>query len=158
MRIHRTNAVRFDVQRLSTFRFRVETHKKYAIAFACLIFVLLGPPMAIRFPQGGAGMVIAGSVGIFFFYGMGLIGGERLADRGQLDPVVAMWLPNVILVLPALYLMSTMARQISTNRGSTWDELRFRMGEVLRLGRRQPALAGGKAESSGPRGTGSGPA
>jgi len=149
MRIHRTNAVRYDVQRLSAYRYRVEIHKKYAIAFACLIFVLLGPPMAIRFPQGGAGMVIAASVGIFFFYWMGLIGGERLADRGQMDPVVAMWLPNAVLGLPALYLMSTMARQISTNRGSAWDELRFRIGEALRFGRRTPALTAVKPESAG---------
>jgi lipopolysaccharide export system permease protein len=72
----------------------VEIHKKYAIAFACLIFILLGAPFAMRFPQGGVGMVIATSVGIFFLYWMGLIGGERLAERGHLEPWVAMWFPT----------------------------------------------------------------
>jgi len=143
MRTHRTNLVRYDVQRLSAYRYRVEIHKKYAIAFACLIFVLLGPPLAIRFPQGGAGMVIAASVGIFFFYWMGLIGGERFADRGQLNPVLAMWAPNLVLLIPALFFMSRMSRQISTNRGSTWDEISFRIRETLRWPRKRVAVGSG---------------
>ena len=133
---YRANVTRWEVRLEQNFRYMVEIHKKYAIAFACLIFVLLGPPLAIRFPQGGAGMAIAASVTIFFFYWMGLIGGERFADRGQIDPFVAMWAPNVILLVPALYLLFKMPRQISTNRGSTWEDLRLRVGW----------LAGGVAE------------
>ncbi len=149
VRLHRTSSLRFDVQRLSVYRHRVEIHKKYAIAFACLIFVLLGPPLAIRFPQGGAGMVIAASVGIFFFYWMGLIGGERLADRGQMNPVLGMWMPNAILLLPALYLMGRMAREISTNRGSTWDEVRYRIRSLFGGGRRERGTGSGGAPPPG---------
>lgn len=126
-RLHQTNLIRYNVHRLDSFAKRVEIHKKYAIALACLIFVLLGPPLAIRFPQGGVGMVIAASVGIFFFYWVGLIGGERLAERGHVGPAVAMWAPSVILLIPALFLLATTSRQISTNRGSTWDEIRYRI-------------------------------
>jgi len=129
--LHRINQDRWNVYRLSSYRYEVEIHKKYAIAFACLIFVLLGPPLAIRFPQGGVGMVIAASVGIFFFYWMGLIGGERFADRGQIQPVVGMWLPNVVLLLPALYLLTRVSGQISTNRGSSWDEFTFRVKDAV---------------------------
>ena len=129
--LHRVNEARYDIHRRATYRYRVEIQKKYAIAFACLVFILLGAPLAIRFPQGGAGMAIAASVGIFFFYWMGLIGGERFADRGQMDPVLAMWLPNAVLLLAAAYFMGTMARQISTNRGGTWDEIRYRFGNLI---------------------------
>jgi hypothetical protein len=67
-------------------------------------------------------------VGIFFLYWMGLIGGERFADRGLMDPVLAMWLPNLILAVPAVYMALRMGRQISTNRGgSRWDELVYRV-------------------------------
>ena len=31
-------------------RYRVELHKKWAIAVACLVFTLIGPPLALRFP------------------------------------------------------------------------------------------------------------
>ncbi|MSR22998.1 MAG: YjgP/YjgQ family permease [Gemmatimonadetes bacterium] len=130
--LYRVDATRWSIREEQNFRYLVEVHKKYAIAFACLIFVLLGPPLAIRFPQGGAGMVIAASVGIFFFYWMGLIGGERFADRGQLDPALAMWAPNVLLLIPAAFFASRMAKQISTNRGSSWDEFVFRAGRFAR--------------------------
>ena len=38
-------------------RYRVEVHKKYAIPVACLIFVLLGAPLAVGSGRGGATMV-----------------------------------------------------------------------------------------------------
>lgn len=124
----------------------VEIYKKHAIAFACLIFVLLAPPLALRYPRGGVGMVIASSLGIFFLYWMGLIGGERLADRGRLDPLFAMWAPNLILLIPALLLILRMANQMSSNRGGLWDEITFRIREVFGRGSRRsaPAQSGGE--------------
>ncbi|MEX2295614.1 MAG: LptF/LptG family permease [Gemmatimonadota bacterium] len=144
--LHRTNLIRFEVHQGEAFGKEVEVHKKYAIAFACLIFVLLGPPLAMRYPGGGVGMVIAASVSIFFFYWMGLIGGERLAERGLMDPALAMWAPSAILLVPAIFLLSTTARQISTNRGSSWDELRYRLGRIFRIGR-----GGGEVADRTPR-------
>lgn len=130
--LYRVNVARWNIHRNATYRYRVEIHKKYSIAFACLIFILLGAPLALRFPRGGAGMAIAASVVIFFFYWMGLIGGERFADRGQFNPILAMWLPNAILLGVAAWLLTTMSRQLSTNRGGAWDALRYRIGHGLR--------------------------
>jgi lipopolysaccharide export system permease protein len=127
----RVNYTRWRVHYLSVYRYQVEIHKKHAIAFACLVFILLGMPMAIRYPQGGVGMVIALSVGIFFLYWMGLIVGERFADRGQIHPWLAMWAPNIILFLPGLYMLSRMANNIGTTRGSRWDEIRYRIARLL---------------------------
>ena len=45
--------------------YQVEVQKKYSIAIATLVFVLIGVPLALRFPQGGIGMVIASSLVIF---------------------------------------------------------------------------------------------
>jgi lipopolysaccharide export system permease protein len=125
--VHRINQARWEVHVQSVYRYRVEYHKKFAIAFACLLFIVLGGPFAMRFPQGGVGMVIAASVGIFFLYWMGLIGGERLAERGYLEPWVAMWLPNMILAVPAVWLALAMGRRMPTTRGSSWDGLRYRV-------------------------------
>jgi lipopolysaccharide export system permease protein len=132
--VHRINEARWRVHRSNVYRYRVEIHKKYAIAFACLIFILLGAPFAIRFPQGGVGMVIATSVGIFFLYWMGLIGGERIAERGHVEPWLAMWLPNFLLALPALALAVGMGDKMASNRGGGWDNLRARLGGLLRRG------------------------
>jgi hypothetical protein len=120
--VHRIIDSRWEVYRLSAARYLVEIHKKYAIAFACIVFLLLGPPLALRFPRGGVGMVIAASVGIFFLYWVGLIVGEELGDGGQVNPVVAMWTPNAILLAWAALLLRTVADHISTNRSTAWSE------------------------------------
>ncbi len=75
---------------------QVEIHKKYAIPFACVIFVLLGAPLGMRARRGGmtAGFL---SLGFFVIYYLFLIGGEQLADRQLLPPAVAMWAANVVL-------------------------------------------------------------
>ncbi|MEK6768983.1 MAG: LptF/LptG family permease, partial [Gemmatimonadota bacterium] len=44
--------------------FEVEIYKKFSIALSCLVFVLIGAPVALRFPRGGVGLVIGASVGI----------------------------------------------------------------------------------------------
>jgi lipopolysaccharide export system permease protein len=88
----------------------VEFHKKYAIPAACIVFVLLGVPLALRFP-GGLGMVIGVGMTIFAIYYVGLIAGESLANRLTMSPFWAMWGPNVLLgTLGAVALWRT-ARQ-----------------------------------------------
>ena len=57
----------------------VEIEKKFAIAAACVIFVLLGAPVALRFPRGGVGLTIGVSLGVFGLYYVGLVAGEALA-------------------------------------------------------------------------------
>jgi lipopolysaccharide export system permease protein len=113
----RVREARRGIHQENIYRYKVEIHKKYAIAFACFLFVLLGAPFATRFPQGGVGMVIATSVGIFFLYWMGLIGGERIAERGLLEPWLAMWLPNLILLVPATAMALRMGIHLPSNRG-----------------------------------------
>ena len=104
-------------------RYQVEIHKKYTLAFACIVFVLLGVPLAIRFPRGGLGMVIAASSVIFAIYWVGLISGEDLADRGVAPPVVTMWIPNVIFTLLGLWFAKNMGKETATMRGGGWDDL-----------------------------------
>jgi len=77
-------------------RYRVEIHKKYSIPFACIIFVLIGSPIAIRLGRSGMNMAIGLSILVFLVYYICLIGGEKLADREYLSPVVAMWAPNLL--------------------------------------------------------------
>ena len=75
---------------------QVETHKKYAIPAACLVFVLLGAPLALRSGRAGMTMAIAFSIACFLVYYLFLTGGEKLADRRLLSPFVAMWAANIV--------------------------------------------------------------
>ena len=103
-------------------QYRVEIEKKFAIASACFIFVLLGAPIALRFPRGGVGLTIGVSLAVFAVYYAGLLMGEALADRALLDPAIAMWAANVALGLVGLALTLRLGREGATTRGSELTE------------------------------------
>ena len=73
----------------------VEIHKKFSIAAACIVFVLVGAPAGALVRTRGAATAVVLSLVFFFVYWMFLIGGEGLADRGYVSPGLAMWAPNL---------------------------------------------------------------
>ncbi len=85
--------------------FQVEIHKKYAIAFACLIFVLIGAPIGMMTRTSGVGMAFSVSSIIFLIYYGTLTGGEELADKGIVSPFIAMWISNLLLGIVGIYLV-----------------------------------------------------
>lgn len=118
-----TNLARLRAHEQDRNRYEVEIHKKYTLAFACIVFVLLGIPLAIRFPRGGLGLVIAASSFIFAVYWVGLIAGEDIADKGIAPPAVTMWTPNLIFTALGLWMVARMGREAATMRGGGWDDL-----------------------------------
>jgi lipopolysaccharide export system permease protein len=86
-------------------RYRVEIEKKYSIPLACIIFVLIGSPIAVRLGRSGMNTAIGLSVLVFLVYYMCLIGGEKLADRQFVSPVIAMWSPNILFGIAAVFLV-----------------------------------------------------
>ena len=94
-------------------RYNVEIQKKFSIPFACIIFVLVGSPLAIRMGRSGMNMAIGLSILFFLVYYVCLIGGEKLADRGIVSPFVSMWLPNIIFLILAIVLLRKAAREQS---------------------------------------------
>ena len=113
-------------------QFRVEIEKKFAIATACIVFVLLGAPIALRFPRGGVGLTIGVSLGVFGIYYVGLLGGEALADRALVDPGIAMWATNILLGLVGVVLTARLGSEGSTSRGSETSEWWGRLLERFR--------------------------
>lgn len=92
-------------------RYKVEIHKKYSIPFACVVFVLVGSPLAIRMSRSGMNMAIGLSILFFLVYYVCLIGGEKLADRGFTTPFLAMWSPNLVFGGLALVLLKKAASE-----------------------------------------------
>jgi len=92
----RASAIQLQRHRETANRFQVEIWKKFTIPAACIVFVLIGVPVAVRFRRGGVGLVVGMSLGVFCLYYVALIGGEKLADRQFLSPALAMWSPNIL--------------------------------------------------------------
>lgn len=120
-------------------RYLVEAHKKWAIAFACVPFALVGIVVALRFPRGGMGLVIGGAMGVFAVFWVGLTAGEALADRGILSPWLAMWAPDIILSALGLMGLLVVSREMGSTRGGDWQEVTEWLGERWRQIRRRRA-------------------
>ena len=120
------SASRTKLQRREINKYLVEIEKKYAIPVAAIVFVLIGAPVAVRFPRGGIGMVIGVSLVVFCVYYVFLIGGEDIADRGFMSPFWAMWAPNVIFTVIGCGLL------YMVTKGSTGRRYRI-FGRLKRL-------------------------
>ncbi|MCZ6766085.1 MAG: LptF/LptG family permease [bacterium] len=92
-------------------RYRVEIHKKFAISFACLVFVLIGSPIALSLGKSGMNTAIILSIIVFLVYYICLIGGEKLADRRIVSPIFAMWVPNLFFGICSVILIRRATRE-----------------------------------------------
>jgi lipopolysaccharide export system permease protein len=131
--------LRYEISQRAKNRYEIEINKKFALAAACLIFVILGAPLALRFPRGGVGLVLLVSLIVFALYYVGLIGGESLANKGIIAPFWAMWGTNVILSVVGLVLLLRMGHEENSGRGGNWGDRLDKLRDALRR-RRQPAL------------------
>ncbi len=112
----------------------VELHKKYAIPAACIVFVLVGIPVALRFRGGGLGMVIGVCMVIYGIFYIGLIAGESLANRLIVSAFTAMWMPNIVFGIFGIFALWRFGRQGAKSRrkkpGGVPDDLQTSHGEV----------------------------
>ena len=84
----------------------VEMQKKVSIPFACLAFGIVALPLGITNRRGGKSSGFSVSIGIILLYYIALNNGEDMAISGRANPIVAMWLPNLVLVAVGIYLIS----------------------------------------------------
>ena len=101
--VHRTSD-RVLNERKRQAQYWVEVHKKFSTSVACIVFVLIGAPLGIMARKGGIGTGIIYSIAFFVLYWVCLIGGENLADRLIVSPVLAMWISNAIIGAIGIFL------------------------------------------------------
>jgi len=109
------------------FAYLVETHKKNALAFACIIFLFIGIPVGLMTKSSGIGAAFSFSAVVFIVYHALLIGGEEVADRGFVLPWITMWFPNFFLVLIGIFL--TWKSRRDTN---AFDSINFKVRTFLK--------------------------
>lgn len=96
------NTIRWKTERIS--KYWVEIHKKLAIPIGCIIFVFIGAPLGLLSKKGNLGIAAVFAALIFTVYWIGLIQGEKLADRLIISPTTGMWFINVFFVVIAIFL------------------------------------------------------
>ena len=92
-------------------KYEVELHKKFSLPVACILFIMTGASLGVLFRKGGFTIATSLSFGFFLVYYVLMIGGEDLADRTILTPMVGIWFPNVLLLIIATYLLLHTVRE-----------------------------------------------
>jgi lipopolysaccharide export system permease protein len=89
----------------------LEFHHRLAFPSACLLLGLLGPPLGSLFRQRSRMTGVTIAVGIFLAYYVILSAGKGLGENEVISPFVAVWTPNLLSLVLAVYLWVKMHRE-----------------------------------------------
>ncbi|MEQ9366283.1 MAG: LptF/LptG family permease [Leptospirales bacterium] len=88
-------------------KYRFEIHRRVATPIGCLLFFFVSFPLGLVVKRSGKGMSFTLALGVFAGYYIVAMLGTSQATQGKLDPGVAAWLPNAILLTFGFYLMAS---------------------------------------------------
>lgn len=76
--------------------FQIELYQRFATPFAVIILSLMGLIVSARKARGGVGFQIAIGFVLAFVYILFYIMSKGIAESGNMPPVLAVWLPNIV--------------------------------------------------------------
>ena len=76
--------------------FLIEKHRRFSNPFAVFILTLIGVSLSSRKVRGGIGMNIGIGLILSFSYILFLQFASQFSLKGNLSPMLAMWIPNII--------------------------------------------------------------
>jgi lipopolysaccharide export system permease protein len=86
-------------------QYEVEKHKRFAFPISAIILTLIGVALSSRKIRGGIGMHLGLGIAITFSYILFMQISTQFAVFGTMTPVLAVWLPNILFGLLAVYLI-----------------------------------------------------
>lgn len=81
-----------------------ELHWKFSLAAACIFMLMIGGPMGTIVRKGGFGYPLLVSIFFFTFFLMSNISCKKLNDAEKLPPVLAAWMPVMMLAVISFFL------------------------------------------------------
>ncbi len=84
--------------------FLIEKYRRFANPFAIFILTLIGVSLSSRKVRGGIGMNIGIGLGLSFSYILFMQFASQFSLKGNLGPMLAMWIPNILYSIVALVL------------------------------------------------------
>lgn len=86
-------------------KLEIEKHKRFAFPFATLILTFIGVAIASRKVRGGIGMHLGVGLALSFSFIMFMKITQTFSTNGGLDPMIAMWIPNILYGILAIILL-----------------------------------------------------
>ena len=97
-------------EKKETFIEEVEIQTKYSLPFACFVFGLFGAPLGIKVhrsgKRGGLGIGLIIVVADYIL----LLTGQALGREGRVPPIIALWLPNILIGGLGIYLLNRISK------------------------------------------------
>ncbi len=84
--------------------FLIEKHRRISNPFAVFILTLIGVSLSSKKVRGGIGMNIGIGLGLSFSYILFMQFASQFSLKGNLGPMLAMWIPNMLYAVIALIL------------------------------------------------------
>ncbi len=94
----------FENREKNIYKHQIHWHKKFTLAFACLIFFFIGAPLGSIIRKGGLGTPLVISVVMFIIYYILSITGENFVEKGILPAYLGMWLSSLIFLPIGIFL------------------------------------------------------
>ena len=85
-------------------KLNTEWHRKFTLAYACLVLFLIGAPLGAIIRKGGLGMPVIISVAFFLLFHILSISGEKMAKEGVIEAYQGMWLAGLVFTPIGLFL------------------------------------------------------
>ncbi len=79
-------------------------HKKFALAFSCIILFFVGAPLGAIIRKGGLGLPMVIAILLFLTYYFIGVFADNYAKKGEMHPALGAWLSTLIMLPLSIYL------------------------------------------------------
>jgi lipopolysaccharide export system permease protein len=114
------NALMLDDYQRYIRKHEIELHRKFTLAFACLIFFFIGAPLGAITRKGGLGAPVVISVVMFIVYYIIDNTGYKMAREALWPCWAGMWLSSMILLPIGIFLTYKAATESSLLNADAW--------------------------------------
>ncbi len=87
--------------------YEVEKHRRNAVPFATFILTIIGLSIASRRSRGGTGFHIFAGIALCAAFIIFMQFSTTFATKGNLSPLLSVWIPNIIFAILSIYLLLT---------------------------------------------------
>jgi lipopolysaccharide export system permease protein len=108
----------------------IELHRKFTLAFACLVFFFIGAPLGAITRKGGLGMPVVISVVMFIIYYIIDNTGYKMAREALWPCWAGMWLSSMVLLPIGIFLTYKAATDSALFNPDAWIKI---FGKLKRL-------------------------
>ena len=84
--------------------FEIEYHQRIAMSFAAFILTAIGVSLSSRKVKGGMGLYLGIGLALSFSYILFQKLSSTFAVNGNMPPIIAVWIPNILYTFIAIYL------------------------------------------------------